>query len=368
MKLRSISVNHFRNLTPSQLTLSERANVVVGENGQGKTNLLEAIYFLCTLKPLRASKLSELIAFGQGQASVAGDFFLSGAARRIAVEIEPKRRTALVDDKKTSSLENYFGGVSVVAFTPDDLDIVKGPPETRRNFVDRAVFNRFPAYLAENRDYVRALKNRNRLLKTPQAERQLDVWDELLSVHGARLWTRRKSVLAELQPRAAHAFARIGRIESPAQFSLQVNEIQLGAEPEASLVEQLRVALRARRSRDFERGFTSVGPHTDELSIQLGERAARAFASQGQTRALVLAFKIAEIENLVHCNGFMPMLLLDDVSSELDPERNAFLMQYLHETQAQTLLTTTDAQLVSQASAHDTVWFSMKSGMVERRP
>ena len=122
--------------------------------------------------------------------------------------------------------------------------------------------------------------------------------------------------------------------------------------------------LDVRLTRDVERGFTSVGPHADDLDITLGEKAARAFASQGQCRALVLAWKVAEIENLQQQNGFLPLLLLDDVSSELDPERNAFLMGYLADSGAQTLLTTTDAALVQRAAGADTKWFRVRAGTV----
>ncbi len=367
MKLHSLTATGFRNLQPTNVALSSGANIVVGENGQGKTNLLEALYFLCTLKPLRANKLNELICFEAQTASVQGLFQLGGAERAIAVDIEPKRRIALVDGKKTASLEAYFGGVSVVAFTPDDLEVVKGGPETRRQFVDRAVFNRFPAFLQETRDYLRSLKNRNRLLKENASLGQLEVWDALLARHGARIWTRRQALLAELAPRVTNAFERIARIDAVAGFDLKVTAIDADAKPEAALEETLYLALSERRVRDRERGFTSVGPHTDELEIRLGEHRARAFASQGQARALVLAWKIAEIENLFASNGFLPLLLLDDVSSELDPERNAFLMQYLQASGAQTLLTTTDAQLVQRAAQPDTAWFQMKAGTVSLR-
>ncbi len=367
MKLHSVSVERFRNLQRHQgLALSPRATVVVGENGQGKTNLLEALYFLCTLKALRANRLSELISFGGVSARVQGDFEIAGATRTIAVEIEAKKRTALVDGKKAATLEAYFGGVSVVAFTPDDLAIVKGAPETRRQFVDRAVFNRFPGYLAESREYLRALKNRNQLLKTRSAGHDIEVWDDVLAKCGARIWVRRRALLRELGPKVTAAFARIARIQAQGTFVLKPSlaDVALETSDEAQLERTLREALTAKLSVDRERGFTSVGPHSDELKIELGAHKAKAFASQGQARALVLAWKIAEIENLQASNGFLPLLLLDDVSSELDPERNAYLMHYLQESGAQTLLTTTDVALVKQAVGTDAVYYQVKDGRI----
>lgn len=371
MKLLSLEYQRFRNLEPTRLEPSPRATVAVGQNGQGKTNLLEGLYLLATLKPLRANKLSELIRFGEPSAKVTGRFLISGAEREISVEVIPGGRTVFVDGKRAGSLEAYFGGVSVVAFTPDDLVVVKGGPDGRRAFLDRSVFNVVPAYLDENREYGRALKSRNRLLKERAAMSHLQAWDATLSKLGARLWVRRRALLEKLSERARAAFQRIGRSPMEATFSYAPAHLGEGlvfeTASENELAERMLSRLDERLTRDVERGFTSVGPHADDLEIRLGEKSARAFASQGQCRALVLAWKVAEIENLQAQNGFLPLLLLDDVSSELDPERNAFLMGYLADSGAQTVLTTTDAQLVQRAAGPETKWFDVSAGTVTPR-
>jgi DNA replication and repair protein RecF len=369
VQLLSLTYERFRNLDQVELVPSPRATVAVGENGQGKTNLLEGLYFLATLKPLRAAKLSELVAFGQRSARVTGRFLLKGAEREISVEVEAGARHAFVDGKKAASLEAYFGGVSVVAFTPDDLQVVKGGPDGRRAFLDRAVFNRFPVFLNETREYTRALKSRNRLLKEGAPVAHLSAWDATLSRVGARLWSRRRALMGELATRAQHAFGRIGRTESPAVYAYAPSHlagVDFADATELQLQQALSAALDQRLQRDSERGFTSVGPHVDDLDLSLGEHSARAFASQGQSRALVLAWKVAEIENLFATSGFLPLLLLDDVSSELDPERNQFLMTYLAESGAQVFLTTTDPALVQRAAGEGTLWYRVKSGAVER--
>jgi len=371
VRLLSLSVERFRNLRHLTLAPSAHATIAVGENGQGKTNLLEALYLLTTLKPLRAGRLAELITFGEDDAVVSGRFLLKGAEREVAVELEPGGRTALVDGKRAASLEAYFGGVSVVAFTPDDLQVVKGGPDGRRAFLDRSVFNRFPAFLQESREYQRALKSRNRLLKERAPMSHLSAWDATLARAGARLWVRRRALVGEVAPRAKAAFSRIGRTESGASFSyrpgpLQTMGVDFDDAEESALAEALLALLDRRLHRDAERGFTSVGPHADDLSLELGEHSARQYASQGQARALVLAWKVAEIENLEASNGFLPLLLLDDVSSELDRERNAFLMGYLADSGAQTFLTTTDASLVRRAAGDDTAWFRVRAGEVEQ--
>jgi DNA replication and repair protein RecF len=370
VRLLALAISDFRNLDKLELKPSAHATIAVGQNGQGKTNLLEAIYFLATLKPLRAAKLSQLIRFGSSQARVSGRFLLGGAEREISVSISDGARHAFVDGKKATSLEEYFGGVSVVAFTPDDLGVIKGSPSGRRAILDRAVFNRFPGFLKDSRVYARALKSRNRLLRERADLRYVEVYDETLARFGAKIWARRRALLKELSPRAERAFADIGRSADSAHYRYVVSQLELdfGTESESAMESALRAALRDRQPRDAERGFTSVGPHSDDLEIQIGEHAARSYASQGQQRALVLAWKIAEIENVHQALGFLPLLLLDDVSSELDPERNSFLMTYLSTSGAQVFLTTTSANLVANAAGSDTLWCQMTSGQLRPLP
>jgi DNA replication and repair protein RecF len=372
VRLLALHVQDFRNLGQVSLAPSPHATIAVGQNGQGKTNLLEGLYFLATLKPLRAGRLSELVRWGASGARVTGRFLLKGAEREISVEVAGGVRQAFVDGKKAASLEEYFGGVSVVAFTPDDLEVVKGGPDARRSFLDRAVFNRFPAFLRESREYARALKNRNRLLRGgPVEPAYLEAYDETLAKAGARVYARRRALMEELAPRAQATFASIGRTPEPATYGYHpahLGNVDFATADEAALAVALREALTVRSRRDLDRGFTSVGPHADDVAVTLGGRSARAYASQGQQRALVLGWKIAEIENLEAAMGFLPLLLLDDVSSELDPERNAYLMNYLAASGAQTFLTTTDASLVRAAAAEDTRWLSVRAGQVTSAP
>lgn len=335
--------------------------MVVGPNGQGKTNLLEAVYLLATLKPLRAARLPELVRFGAARAEVRGRFELSGAVRDIGVVIADGERQAFVGGKAVRDLDDYFGGVSVVAFTPDDLGIVKGGPEGRRRWLDRATWGRFPAYLAEVRGYGKALRSRNRLLREGAAPEVVEAFDGPLARAGARLVARRRGLLAELQPRFQAALASVsdGALEGRVRYAPTWLE---GAEDEAAIEARLAETLRDRLPRDRERGFTGVGPHADQPAMFLAGRPARTYASQGQQRALVLALKIAEIENLRAAQGAYPLLLLDDVSSELDRDRNRRLLAYLAGIDAQTLLTTTDPGLVAPAVGPDGVFLEVREG------
>ena len=365
--LLEVSTRSFRNLSEARIELGRRTTVLFGPNGQGKTNFLEACHLLCTLRPLRAQKLAELVRIGSGQSAlVRGRFELSGGLREVEVEVGREGRSARVDGKTVRDPDELFGGLATVAFTPDDLAVVKGGPEGRRKLLDRAAQNRHPSHLADSREYLRALRARNELLRQDAPPDLLASFDEPLARLGANVRRRREEVLEEIRPHAQQAFAEVARGEAP----LELVYLAAGRDSDglagagAALADRLLDALRRRLPRDRERGYTSVGPHADDLGLSLGERAARLYASQGQSRAIVLAFKIGEIENLKSVQGRAPLLLLDDVSSELDPARNAFLMAYLAALDGQVVLTTTDPKLVAKTAVLEAVFQRVEGGRI----
>jgi DNA replication and repair protein RecF len=364
LRLLALDIRDFRNLRQVALAPSAGATILVGQNGQGKTNLLEAVHLLCTLKPLRASRLAELVRFGEKEAEVAGDFEGPGGVRRVAVRLGPEGRTALLDGKPQEKLDGYFEGLAAVCFAPDDLLLVKAGPEGRRRVLDRAAFNRWPAVLGEAREYVRALRARNAALRSGDGAVEESFRPPLVRA-GARLVVRRRDLVAEIAPRLERAFAEIsGPAAPPAAIAYRpAAGVDAGAD-EAAVRASLAEALERRAPRDRDRGYTSAGPHMDDLAMAVGGRPARAYASQGQQRALVLALKVAEIENLRAALGRPPLLLLDDVSSELDPEKNRFLLEYLARLPGQAFLTTTDRRLLAPAAGPQAAFYKVESGVV----
>jgi DNA replication and repair protein RecF len=368
LRLLSLSLRDFRNVREARLLPSPRSTVLVGPNGQGKTNLLEALFLLCTLRPLRATRLAELVRFGAERARVQGDFEGPGGARQVAVEIGPEGRTAFLDGKPLASsdrLDAFFEGRAAVCFSPDDLLLVKGGPDQRRRFLDRAAFNRWPAVLSEAREYLRALRERNAALRSgdPAVE---ESFREPLVRTGARLAARRVALVAEIAPRVAEAFAEIsgeGAAEARLSYRPAAGVPPQGTEEEIAV--RLREALALRIGRDREKGYTSAGPHMDDLTLALGGKGARPYGSQGQQRALVLALKIAEIENLREKLGRPPLLLLDDVSSELDPEKNGHLLRHLAALPGQAFLTTTDRRLLESAAGAGAAFYRVREGTFE---
>ncbi len=347
---------------------SDRATVLVGPNGQGKTNLLEALFLLCTLRPLRANRLAELVRFGAERARVEGEFLGPGGVREVAVEIGPEGRTAFLDGKALASsdrLDAFFEGRAAVCFSPDDLLLVKGGPDQRRRFLDRAAFNRWPAVLGEAREYLRALRARNAALRAADPDVEESFREPLVRA-GARLVARRQALVAELAPRVAEAFAEIsgpGGAAARLAYRPAAGVPAQGTEEEVAA--RLADALAQRLPRDRDKGFTSAGPHMDDLTLALGGKGARPYGSQGQQRAVVLALQVAEIENLRDRLGRPPLLLLDDVSSELDPEKNGHLLRHIAALPGQAFLTTTDRRLLEPAAGSGATFYRVREGTFE---
>jgi DNA replication and repair protein RecF len=341
--LREIGWSGFRNLETCTIPLEPGFNVFEGDNGQGKTNLLEAVYWLATLRPLRATRLSELIRFGERRCTVSGRVVLDGLTHRLEARIEDGERLCLREDKPCRPGE-YFGTLAVVLFTPDDVGLVRGPPGDRRRYLDRAVFTGRPGHLADVLAYQRALAARNELLRTSEDAALHDSFEEALAGPARRLLTARAAYIERLTPYFVDAFRGITGGTAAPTLTYRPS---LAPGPEETLAAQWA----ADRDRDRERGFTGKGPHADDFGLGLAERSARLYASQGQQRALVLALKIAEIRLLEAFFGLTPVLLLDDVSSELDAERNARLFELLHGFSGQVLITTTEARHVRTPGA-----------------
>jgi DNA replication and repair protein RecF len=364
VRLRSLHLQDFRNLAEVALEPSDRLTVLLGENGQGKTNLLEAVYLLATLRPLRASRLGELVRFGAERAVASAQVLGPGGERTLAVEVVHGGRTATLDGKPVERLDSYLDGLAAVCFSPDDLLLVKGGPDGRRRFIDRAAFNRWPAVLGEAREYVRALRERNAALRHGGGPVEESFRAQMVKA-GARLLRRRRDVVVELEPRLTAAFAEIsGGGAAEAELAYRPSGGLALDGTEEQLEERLGDLLAARLPRDLERGYSTCGPHMDDLLLGLGGRAARVYGSQGQQRAFTLALRIAEVENLRAVQREPPLLLLDDVSSELDPEKNGFLLDYVARLPAQAFLTATDRRLIEPVAGPETRFFAVENGAV----
>jgi len=325
-----------------QLEPRERFNVFIGDNGQGKTNLLEAIFVVATLRSFRTSKLADLVAFGSECAKLGARVLKHALTRVYEVEIAPGSRKVRLDGKAVRPVSRYFGEFNVVVFTPEDLGLPRGAPGDRRRFLDRGVFNLEPSYLSTATDYDKVLRTRNSVLRQAgegrlpgrQVDELLAVYDQQLSTLAVATIEARQRFIETLMPQLSSAFTAITRTGLTATVRYASKLVGVSAD---GIVQQLRDG----RARDLGSGSTQIGPHRDDVILELEGREAGSFASQGQLRAIMLAWKTAELVILGSAHGDPPILLLDDVSSELDPQRNEFLFEHLANLAGQCFITTT---------------------------
>lgn len=342
MKLKKIGITNFRNIEHAELRPGERFNIIVGKNAQGKTNILESIYLLGTMKSFRLARNGDLIKTGSPHSLLVGQVERDGIMRRISLAVEPSGKKARVDDKAVTKPADFFGHLNMVVFSPDDNAMVKGLPDARRRYLDRAIFAGDVRYLTQHQEYYKILKNRNFLLKKGE-KNGLDVWTESLAEAGARLISRRITYAGEISELLADFYATIAGRPEPAVVRYHCGTLAKSS-PDPQVEDIRRELLRAfakNTAEELRRGFTMVGPHRDDLEFSLKGRALKLHGSQGEQRSYVLALKMAEIEYIKKRHGNPPVLLLDDMTSELDRDRNHNFMQFLSGKDMQVFITTT---------------------------
>lgn len=350
MHLRTFACQNFRNLEHVAIEPHPRFNILEGRNGQGKTNILEAIGLLGSFKSFRDAKNSQLIQFEKQRCHIAAKVERSDVVREISIETEGKGKRVRIDGKTLTKRSEYLGHVSIVFFGPDHLALTKEGPSNRRRFLDRAVFNLWPAYFEESRRYQVALKNRNKLLKDSHGKGidkdVMSSFDAEFIRSGSRLIWRRKNFLKLYSGLFSESLSKLSSNELEGIVTYGAGEALASLESESDIQGAFEEILHRAWSSDTHRRYTTVGPHTHDLVCMLNGKSTRSFASQGQHRAFVLALKIAQIQLINNQLGFFPILLLDDVSSELDKGRNEDLMSYLNTAGAQIFITTTDRRWI----------------------
>jgi DNA replication and repair protein RecF len=347
LAIESLTARGFRNLASAEIQLGPRFNVVSGDNGQGKTNLLEAIYLVATSRSFRTSKPLEMRAHDQEACSVRARIREAGQAREQVVGLRRGVREVRVDARRSPTLAEYAVRTPVVVFHPGSMQLSMGSGSERRRLMDRLALYQSPASLGDLDAYTKAMRGRQRVLEARgESSRDLDPWEELVVRHGMAVTAARDAAVASLAPAATRAFATIGA---------EGLELHVSYQRGAPATEDAFLrALSANRARDRARGSATVGPHRDDVLLQLDGRAARGIASQGQHRATVLSLELAELELIGAARGVQPILLLDDVSSELDRSRTLALTKALGTQTGQVVLTTTRPELIETLEGFET--------------
>lgn len=365
MFLSDLTLSHFRNYESLSISLSKNVNVFCGENGQGKTNALEAISMLAIGKSHRTSRDKDMISWNGEQAKIEGVVEAIHGERRLKIELGNAGRKAYVNRIQQSKMTDYVGHFQVVLFAPEDLQLVKGSPKERRRFIDIELGQTQPLYLHHLANYGRTLLQRNRLLKQGVFdEGVLATFDEQLAIYGAHVVTRRFKFLAQLQPLAQSVYADISDRRETFTFSY-VSSIQ-HVDYDTSLDEvadQFQRTLYEKRSNDVRMGYTTVGPHRDDIQMFLNEQDVYHFASQGQQRTIALSLRLAEIDFIYREIGEYPVLLLDDVLSELDDKRQRNLVLSMSQ-KVQTVITTTSLFHLQEELALSARVFQVDSGII----
>ncbi len=342
MRITQLTLRNFRNY--DELTLAPDSGVTVfcGPNAQGKTNILEAIHLCCIGRSHRTSRDEELIRWGERTARVQLLSAQADGTHDISVVIgrdAKKKKTVRIGARQAERIGELLGHVCGVLFSPEDLAIVKSGPAERRRFIDMQLSQLRPAYFYALQRAVRTLNQRNALLKeiakNPSLLPTLDMWDEQLAATGAAIARERREAVQSLCELAgeAHASLTEGRERLTLRYISQVEDAPDSAE-------RLLARLHDARGEDLRRMTTTVGVHRDDIAIAIDGKEARTFASQGQQRSAVLALKLAQLDLAARERGEAPVLMLDDVMSELDPGRRRQLIERID--RVQTFVTCTD--------------------------
>ena len=342
MRVTSLSLKNFRNYEQAIITPDSGVTVFTGQNAQGKTNILEALHLCCFGRSHRTARDEELIRWGESAARVQIQTKQNDGTHEVTIllsKAQKKKKTVRIGARDASRIGELFGHVCGVLFSPEDLSIVKEGPAERRRFLDMQLSQLRPQYFYSLQRAVRTLNQRNALLKeiakNPSLLPTLDMWDEQLALVGSEIARNRREAIEILSEEAkkAHASLTSGREELLLWYISQTTDASDAAE-------QLLGRMHAARSEDLRRMTTTVGVHRDDIGVTINGKEARNFASQGQQRSAVLSLKLAQLEMAAKETGEAPILMLDDVMSELDPSRRRQLIERID--RVQTCVTCTD--------------------------
>ncbi|MBP3596043.1 MAG: DNA replication/repair protein RecF [Clostridia bacterium] len=337
MYIKKITLSDFRNYENQIIEFDKNLNIIYGNNAQGKTNIIEAIFLSAMGKSFRAKKDKDLIRFGSSNAKIDIEFEKTDREGKITVAIDDKK-TFFVNGIKQNKISDIIGKINVVIFTPDDIDIIKEGPARRRKFIDMMISSLKPNYIHILNNYNKTLEQRNSYLRQikyeKKSEKMLDIWDEQLSDFAEKVFLYRKNYVDKISNKIKvihKLLTKSGKLEE----EIQIKYISTGKDKQTFLEN-----LKKSRAIDISKGYTSVGIHRDDLIIYINNRPVNVFGSQGQQRTSVLSLKLTELNIVKEEIGESPILLLDDFMSELDKNRRESFLEKIEGNQV--IITCTD--------------------------
>jgi DNA replication and repair protein RecF len=370
MQLQQIVLRNFRNYSELSLETDHPVNVFIGQNAQGKTNLLEAIYALALTKSHRTHNDKELIGWNGSSSTVYGEVNKKYGVSKLELTLAAQGKKAKVNGLEQRKLSEFIGSVNVVLFAPEDLNIVKGSPSVRRRFLDMEIGQVYPSYLHYLSQYQKILLQRNNVLKQFYSGKGastglLEVWNEQLAQAGTKIIQRRQHFIKKLQKWAEQIHSGITAGGEALTVSYKPSFEVQSFQEETVLIDQFMIKLSQVKEQELRRGTTLIGPHRDDLLFHINGKEVQTYGSQGQQRTTALSLKLAEIELISEEIGEYPLLLLDDVLSELDSNRQTQLIE-IFQDKVQTFITTTGMESVHMDKLHGLAVYRVNQGSVTK--
>lgn len=368
MKLTNLQLQNFRNYESVQLEFTDGVHVFIGENAQGKTNLMESIYALAMTKSHRTTNDKELIGWNKEFATIKGTVEKTATKTNLELQFSKKGKIAKVNYLEQKRLSSYLGNLNVILFAPENLTLVKGSPQNRRKFVDMELGQMSSLYLYDLVEYNRVLKQRNTYLKQlaikkKQPDEYLEVLSEMLSELASKIVFHRLDFMKQLEALAIPIHDQLSLGREKFSVSYQAT-IPLEDGITASQMKEIYInQFKKNQTREADQATTLIGPHRDDLIFYLNEIPVQTYGSQGQQRSTVLSLKLAEIELMKLSTGEYPLLLLDDVLSELDDDRQTHLIKAI-ENKVQTFITTTSLDGIKQQFINEPVVIPIEKGTI----
>jgi DNA replication and repair protein RecF len=324
MRVTRLALTHFRSYENLELTFQPGVNTFIGNNGCGKTNIVEALIYLGFLTSHRVSTNAPLIHRNQEQAIIRTEIISDDRSLAIDLEINAnKANRARINQNPTKSQREILGALQIVYFTPEDLDLVRGEPTQRRDFMDKLLITRTPRLTSVISDYDRVLRQRNTLLKTRAPENALIPWTEKLITLGAELTTERIKLVEKLNPFVTENYANLNEVKTASiAYKSPTDGLTHNLENNCAVLKEKQIEL---AKNEIDRGVSLIGPHRDDLYLHLGEFPAKGYASHGESWSIAISLRIGAF-NLLHKEGSQPILILDDIFAELDTTRRAQLV------------------------------------------
>lgn len=370
MYLKELTLTGFRNYEKENVTFHPSINVFLGENAQGKTNMMESIYVLAMARSHRTNNDKELIGWGKEFTKIEGTVQKRNHSFPLEIVLSNKGKKAKFNHLEQKKLSDYIGNLNVVLFAPEDLSLVKGSPSVRRKFIDMEMGQMNAIYLHHLVEYQKVLKQRNQYLKQAKFnqsvdEMYLDILTEQLAAEGAEVLFARFRFTEKLERWAQAIHKDISRGKETLEIDYTSTIKIETKENKEQMMKEMTDQLKDNQNRELDQGTTVTGPHRDDLRFYVNKKNVQIYGSQGQQRTAALSIKLAEIELMQESTGEYPVLLLDDVLSELDDDRQTHLLKAIQD-KVQTFLTTTSLDGVKKELLNEPLIFNINSGRIEQ--